>query len=216
MIADRIGGAIMARGECTLALCGGSTPVPIFESLIGAQVRWHDVAIYFGDERAVPPDDVASNFRMARQALLDHVPVRRDRIHRMKADAPDRDGAARDYERLLPLQLDLLLLGVGPDGHTASLFPGSPALSATVRRVLAVASPPPPVQPQVDRMTITPAAIEAAREIVVMVAGADKAAVLARILDGPVQPTVLPAQLARRGAWILDQAAAGQLQRRGN
>ncbi len=113
-----------------------------------------------------------------------------------------------------PPQLDLLLLGVGPDGHTASLFPQSPALLERVHRVVPAAPPPLPLQPQLRRMTITPPAIAAARQIVIMVTGADKAKLVARILEGPDQPTTLPAQLARGGTWVLDPAAAGQLQRR--
>jgi 6-phosphogluconolactonase len=115
---------------------------------------------------------------------------------------------------LLPPRLDILLLGVGPDGHTASLFPGSPALLETDRRVVAVPGPPPPIQPQVARMTITPPVIGAARHVAVLVSGIAKAALLARILEGPSDPITLPAQFARRGTWILDRAAAGQLHRR--
>lgn len=214
MIADSIDEAIAAGGECALALCGGSTPVPVYQELAARAIRWADVAIYFGDERAVPPAHPDSNFGMARHALLDRVAIPAPRIHRMEAERDDVDAAATEYDRLLPARLDLLLLGVGPDGHTASLFPNSPALGETNRRVLAVASPPPPLQPQVRRMTITPAVIAAARRVVVLVRGGEKARLLQRILEGPEQPITLPAQLARRGTWIIDQAAAGQLQRR--
>ncbi len=213
-IAAIIAAAIAARGRCELALCGGSTPVPIYDALTTIPIRWQNVAIYFGDERAVAPDDPASNFAMARRTLLDHVPILPRSVHRMEAERIDSSAAAREYGALLPDRLDLLLLGVGPDGHTASLFPGSPALAETTRRVLAVASPPLPLQPQLRRMTITPPVIAAAREIVVMATGGDKADLLARILEGPEQPTRLPAQLARRGTWMLDQAAAGHLQPR--
>ncbi len=213
-IAEIIDAAITARGCCALALCGGMTPVPIYHALTTIAIRWQDVAIYFGDERAIGPDDPASNFGMARRTLLDHVPIPPRSAHRMEAERIDYDAAAREYAALLPDRLDLLLLGVGADGHTASLFPGSPALAETTRRVLAVPSPPLPLQPQLRRMTITPPVIAAACETVVMVAGADKADLLARILEGPEQPTKLPAQLARRGTWILDQAAAGHLQPR--
>jgi 6-phosphogluconolactonase len=170
--------------------------------------------VFFGDERAVPRDDPDSNFGMACRSLLDHVSIRGDRVHRMEADCPDRAVAAEEYDRLLPPRLDILLLGVGPDGHTASLFPGSPALLETDRRVVAVPGPPPPIQPQVARMTITPPVIGAARNVAVLVSGIAKAALLARILEGPSDPITLPAQFARRGTWILDRAAAGQLHRR--
>ena len=212
MITAGIDAAIAARGECGLALCGGSTPVPVYQALAASAIRWLDVAIYFGDERAVPPGHPDSNFRMAREALLDRVAIPVQRIHRMAAERQDVEAAATEYDRLLPPRLDLLLLGVGPDGHTASLFPNSSALLEVNRRVLAVASPPPPLQPQVRRMTITPSVIAAARQVLVMVAGADKATLLARILEGPDQPNTLPAQLARSGTWVLDQAAAGHLQ----
>ena len=170
--------------------------------------------MYFGDERAVPPDHPDSNFGMARRTLLDHVPVRSDQVHRMAADRPDLAAAADDYARLLPPCLDILLLGMGPDGHTASLFPGSAALSETERLVVAVPAPPPPIAPQVARMTITPPVIDAARQVVMLVTGEGKAALLARVLDGPPDPAALPAQLARRGTWIVDRAAATQLHRR--
>jgi 6-phosphogluconolactonase len=213
-IADLINSAIDARGECALAICGGKTPVPVFQNLVGRTIRWPDVAVFFGDERAVRPEDPDSNFGMARRSLLDHIPIRPDRLHRMEADRPDRATAAEEYDRLLPRRLDILLLGVGPDGHTASLFPGSAALSETDRRVVAVPGPPPPIQPQVARMTITPPVIGAAREAVVLVNGSGKAALLSRILEGPSDPIDLPAQLALGGTWILDRAAAGQLHRR--
>jgi len=214
-IADLIDSAIDERGECSLALCGGHTPEPVLRDLVGRTIRWARVAVYFGDERAVPPDHPDSNFGMARRTLLDHVPVPGDRVHRMAADRTDLAAAAEDYAGLLPSSLDILLLGLGPDGHTASLFPGSPVLLETGRLVVAVAPPPPPIEPQVRRMTITPPVIDAARNVAVLVTGPDKAAVLARVLDGPPDPAALPAQIARRGTWIVDRAAARQLHRRG-
>lgn len=211
-IADLINAAIDERGDCSLALCGGHTPERVHEDLAARPIRWAQVAVYFGDERAVPPDHPDSNFGMARRTLLDHVPVPFDRVHRMAADRPDLAVSAEDYARLLPTCLDVLLLGLGPDGHTASLFPGSPAVLETGRMVVAV--PPPPIEPRVRRMTITPPVIQAARNVVVLVTGPDKAAVMARVLDGPSDPAALPAQIARRGTWIVDRAAASQLHRR--
>jgi 6-phosphogluconolactonase len=214
MIANRIDEAIVVRGACAFALCGGGTPVPVYQELAAMPIRWATVAIYFGDERAVPPAEPDSNFGMARHALLDRVAIPAQCVHRMEAERDDVDAAAAEYDRVLPPRLDLLLLGVGPDGHTASLFPNSPALRETRRRVLAVASPPPPLEPQLRRMTITPSVIAAARHVIVLVRGSDKAALLQRILEGPDQPIKLPAQLALRGTWVVDQAAAGQLRRR--
>jgi 6-phosphogluconolactonase len=144
---------------------------------------------------------------MVHLALLALVPIPADQVHRMEAERADRDAAARDYARLLPGQLDVLLLGIGPDGHTASLFPGSAALDERQRLVLPVIGAKPPA----ERMTITPPVIEAARKVVVIVSGGDKAAMVARAIEGPLAPQAVPAQLARRGTWFLDQAAAARL-----
>lgn len=213
MAADRIAEsvlrAIAERGECSIALSGGSTPEPVYRCLAGAAgagVRWDLVRCYFGDERAVPPDDPGSNFHMAKRALLDRVPLRPDRIHRMRGEAEDLDAAAADYARTLPAPLDLLLLGMGADGHTASLFPGSPALREA-RWVVPSISPRPPRR----RLTITPPVIAAAREVLVMVRGAAKASLLARVLEGPQDPERYPVQLAIGGRWLVDDAAVTEL-----
>jgi 6-phosphogluconolactonase len=200
--------SIRARGRCALALAGGRTPEPVYRELAqAADVDWSRVSVFFGDERAVPPDDAESNYRMVRAALLSRVPIPAARVHRMEAERADRDLAAREYERLLPAALDILVLGVGPDGHTASLFPGSAALDARRRLVVPVIGTKPPA----ERLTITPPVIEAAQRVAVLVTGADKAAVVARALEGLLAPREVPAQLARRGAWFVDRAAAGRL-----
>jgi 6-phosphogluconolactonase len=200
--------SIRARGRCALALAGGRTPEPVYRELAqAADVDWSRVSVFFGDERAVPPDDAESNYRMVRAALLSRVPIPAARVHRMEAERADRDLAAREYERLLPAALDILVLGVGPDGHTASLFPGSAALDERRRLVVPVVGTKPPA----ERLTITPPVIEAAQRVAVLVTGADKAAVVARALEGPLAPREVPAQLARRGAWFVDRAAAGRL-----
>ncbi len=213
-IRELIDSALAARGECALALCGGKTPAPVYTELARYPIDWRRVTIWFGDERAVPPDAADSNYEMARRSLLARAPIPPANVHRMAAERRDADVAAREYESALPVHLDLLLLGIGPDGHTASIFPGSPASRENIRRVMAVASPPAPLMPQVARMTITPVVIAAARNVVVMVQGRDKATMVQRILEGPEQPTVLPAQYARGGTWIVDQAAASELQSR--
>jgi 6-phosphogluconolactonase len=174
---------------------------------LSERVSWERVAIYFGDERGVPPDDPESNFLMANETLLGRVPIPRAHIHRMEGDRADREASAQDYERLLPDRLDILLLGMGGDGHTASLFPYSSALREQRRRVLAVTSPHPPTW----RLTITPPVIREARTIGVMVSGADKAATLTRVLEGPFMPDELPVQLAREGFWFVDRAAGQRL-----
>jgi 6-phosphogluconolactonase len=200
--------AIAERGRCALALSGGRTPEPAYRELaLATSIDWPRVEIFFADERAVPPDHVDSNYRMVDLALLSRVPIPASQVYRMEAERSDRDAAAREYERRLPRRLDILLLGIGPDGHTASLFPGSPALDERQSLVLPVLGAKPPA----ERMSITPPVIEAARKIMVLASGEDKAAVVARALEGPQAPKAVPAQLARRGTWFLDQAAASQL-----
>ncbi len=203
-LAREVSAAVAARGRCALALPGGTSPGAPLAALgagaLGASVDWPRVDVYFGDERAVPPDDPESNYRMVK------VPPR---VHRMEAERKDLERAAAEYAGLLPERLDVLLLGMGPDGHTASLFPGSPALSEARRVVQVVAPKPPPV-----RLTITPPVIEAAREVAVLATGAGKADMVRRALEGPRAVREVPVQLAARGVWFLDPAAASRLERR--
>ncbi len=210
-IAAAINRAVDARGRCAIALAGGSTPRPVYWTLaqepFKSTVRWDHVWVYFGDERAVPPDHPDNNFGAAREALLKHVPVPEAQVFRMEAERADRDAAAGAYARLLPDRLDLLILGMGPDGHTASLFPGSPALEERDLRVVAVIGPKPPAA----RLTITPPVISAARDVLVLVTGEDKTMTVAIALEGPMVPRSLPVQLAREGTWMLDRAAAAGL-----
>jgi len=211
-ITEVIERTIARRGRCTLALAGGSTPRAIYACMrapaLVDRIAWQRVAIYFGDERCVPPDAEESNYRMAREELLQHMPVARATVHRMEGELADTDAAARDYAARLPSALDVLLLGMGKDGHTASLFPGAPALAERTRRVLAVQCP----APDRPRLTITPPVIDAAETVIVLVAGHDKAATVARALEGPYVPDELPIQLALRGTWLMDDAATGALQ----
>jgi 6-phosphogluconolactonase len=210
-LARELAGAIAEGGSCTLCLAGGRTPEPVYRELASdAAIDWRQVDVYFGDERAVPPDHAESNYRLVHGALLSRVGIPADQIHRMEAERPDRDAAAREYARLLPHRLDILLLGMGPDGHTASLFPGSAALAERERLVVPVIGAKPPAQ----RLTITPPVIEAARRVAVIAAGEDKAAMVARAVEGPLEPEAVPAQLARRGVWFLDRAAAARLTER--
>lgn len=200
--------AIAERGSCAVGLAGGRTPEPIYRALAsGSGVDWRRVDVFFGDERAVPPDHADSNYRMVRQALLSLVPIPASQVHRMEAERPDREAAAREYERALPPRLDVLVLGMGPDGHTASLFPGSAALDERRRLVVPVVGAKPPV----ERLTITPPVIEAARKVAVVATGEDKAAMVARAIEGLIAPKAVPVQLARRGVWFLDRAAATRL-----
>jgi 6-phosphogluconolactonase len=203
--------AVAARGRCAVALAGGTTPRATYEALatsaLAAALPWTAIDWYFGDERAVPPDHPESNYAAARGSLFAARPELVARVHRMPADAADLDAAAREYGHLLPNPLDLLLLGIGEDGHTASLFPGSPALAERSARVVPVTGPKPPN----PRLTVTPPVIESARAILVLASGAGKAEAVARALEGPLDAAAVPAQLARRGAWIVDADAAGRL-----
>ena len=207
-IAKVIEQAVADRGRASVMLAGGSTPRAVYRQLALIQgLPWEKVEIYFGDERAVPPGDSQSNYRMARESLLDAVPIPPDQVHRLLAERPDREAAADEYARQLPERLDLIILGVGEDGHTASLFPGSPALRETARKVVAVVGPQAPLH----RLTVTPPVIAAAREKIILVSGSGKAGAVAQALEGPQNPDACPAQLARDGIWIMDRAAASGL-----
>ena len=200
--------AIAERGSCTLGLAGGRTPEPVYGELAtGSSIDWRKVSVFFGDERAVPPDHPDSNYLTVHLALLSRVPIPSGNIHRMEAERADREAAAREYERLLPSRFDVLLLGMGQDGHTASLFPGSAALDERHRLVLPVLGSKPPA----ERLTITPPVIEAARKVAVIATGAGKALMVARAIEGPLAPKSVPVQLARPGCWFLDRAAAARL-----
>ena len=211
-------GAIAERGRFAVALAGGSTPEATYEVLArdhAGDVDWPNVHVFFGDERTVPPDHEDSNYRMAREALLDHVPV--GSVHRMRGELPP-DEAVASYEGDLeeffaevPPVLDLVMLGIGDDGHTASLFPETPALGVTDR--LAVANPV--ARLDTTRLTLTVPVLNAARKVRFLVAGAGKAEALAEILEGEADPRQYPAKLVRPPGggptWMIDWAAAGAL-----
>lgn len=199
---------VAARGSCSLALTGGQTPRPVYLRLAALPgIPWHAITVFFGDERAVPPDHPESNYRLALETLLSRVAVPPVQIYRMEAERTDREAAAREYAALLPAPLDLLLLGIGADGHTASLFPHAPALSERQRRVVPAVGG----LPVRARLTITPPVIAEARRLLVMATGADKARAVAAALAPDSSTEALPARLARRGTWILDRAAAAEL-----
>lgn len=213
-LAESIAAVLASRGHCTIALSGGRTPGPVYTALAAGdsnRIDWNRVDVYFADERGVPPDDPESNYRMVRETLLTRVPVPAAQVHRVKGESPDLEGAAAAYARELPDALDVLVLGMGADGHTASLFPRSPAVLEQRRRAMVVESPKPPRR----RITITPPTITAARHVAVLVTGREKAPAVARALEGDAAPLDVPAVLARppHGVWILDVAAAGQLPR---
>ncbi len=224
-IAERAQVAVESRGSFAIALAGGSTPRAVYERLARAPLRdampWPQMYVFWGDERAVPLDSADSNYRMARESLLDHVPIPSDQIKPMPAHHADLEAAARHYERVIrcfvpgePPRFDLILLGMGPDGHTASLFPRSPALDEAPRLVIPTLEAPLP--PQVRRLTLTATLINAAAEVVFLVTGVDKAARLRDVLEGPSRPVELPAQLIHPTdgelRWMIDRAAAAELQ----
>ena len=201
--------AIAGRGVCTVCLAGGRTPEPVYRELASASThrlveRWRCSSATSARFRPIIPTATTS---WCTGFCSPACPIPAGQVHRMEAERSDREAAAREYERSLPSQLDILVLGMGPDGHTASLFPGSAALDEHQRLVVPVIGAKPPPQ----RLTITPLVIEAARRVAVIATGGDKAAMVARAIEGPLSPKDVPVQLARRGTWFLDQAAAGRL-----
>jgi len=208
-IADALKAAISAEGSASLALAGGTTPRAAYEALAKIWgIDWSKVSVYFGDERAVLPTHPDSNFAMAQAALFSKVTLPEANIHRIEAENPDQDAAARAYEALLPARISVMVLGIGEDGHTASLFPGSPALNERTRKVLPVVGPKPPPQ----RLSITPPVIEAAELCIVLATGAGKAEPVRRALKDALDIHTTPSGLARNGLWLLDPAAAALLQ----
>jgi len=202
---------VVEHGTFELVLAGGKTPVRAYQLLAERsgdnRTLWDNTHVFWGDERCVPPDHVESNYGIARRWLLDPLQIPTSQIHRIPADGPDPHEAAEQYESVFPLRPGLLLLGMGADGHTASLFPGSPALDETTKRFVAVEAP---VEPRL-RITITPPAIAAAREVMVLTFGANKAAALRRVFspEGDVRET--PARLVRDAVWLVDSGAVGGL-----
>jgi 6-phosphogluconolactonase len=223
--------AVKRRGTFIAALSGGSTPQRLYE-LLGrdpwlSTVPWGQVQLLWGDERCVPPDSPESNYRMAREAFVARVPILPENIFRMRGEDDPAEAAVAYEMRLRELGgqtgatllgapvIDLVLLGTGSNGHTASLFPHSAALRVEERLAVAVEVP--------DlgwRLTLTVPVINAARHVVFVATGDEKAAVLARILQGPPGSDELPAQLIAprpgRLTWLLDEAAAVRLHGRGS
>ncbi|MDQ4035338.1 MAG: 6-phosphogluconolactonase [Chloroflexota bacterium] len=211
--------AIDERGVFRVALSGGGTPKQVYPLLLeparrGA-VDWEAVEFFWGDERAVPPDHPDSNFGVAYGMLISQLPsVRPDHIHRMPAEAPDLDAAALSHESELrlafgarggePPAFDLIWLGMGPDGHTASLFPGSEGLDEDQRWVIGNFAP----SQDAWRMTLTFPVLNAGREVLFVVTGGDKADALREVRDGG---SSLPAARVDGGQveWLIDAAAAG-------
>jgi 6-phosphogluconolactonase len=214
------GSAISARGRFSVALSGGGTPGRTYELLAGApyreQVDWAGVHVFWGDERCVPWDDPRNNARAAYLALLSRVPLPGDQIHPLDCTGNPEAGARR-YEALLreffgggPPRLDLVFLGLGENGHTASLFPHTPVLKEQERWAAAVYV----AEQDIYRVTLTAPLLNQAARLVFLVAGAAKAGVLQEVRQGAPDPERLPAQLigpvSGELLWLVDQAAAGQ------
>lgn len=209
--------AIAARGRFAIALTGGSTPGPMHRALARAPHRdaiaWQKVDVFFGDERAVPPDAPQSNYRAARETLLDHVPIPSAQVHRIEAERSDLAAVARGYEatlrRVCGGALDLLVVGLGKDAHVLSLWPGSALVEE--RSSLVVASVDPPMDPPLSRVTLTPAAVEAAQSVLAIATSAAKHAALERALHADDDPRAVPAHVLRRARevrFVVDRAAA--------
>jgi 6-phosphogluconolactonase len=210
-----------ARGLFSIALSGGSTPRELHLKLTAPpfrdEIQWERVHVFFGDERCVPPEDPQSNYRMAAETLLSRVPIPPSQIHRMQGELPPAE-AALAYERELkdffktePPRLDVILLGMGDNGHTASLFPGLTAVHEQQRWVVAEYV----AEVGMWRITLTPLVINLARQVIFLVAGAGKASMLRRVLEGPFTPDELPAQIVRPSpgevVWLVDSSAAAEL-----
>ena len=215
--------AIVTRGRFTIALSGGGTPRRLYGLLASepysSQIDWELVDIFWSDERCVPPDDPESNYRMAQEVMLSHLSIPVAQVHRMPADRPDRDAASLDYTREMQRvfstngipEFDLIQLGMGPEGHTASLFPHQPSLHETQRLVMPVSVPKPPP----DRLTFTPPILNAARNVLFLATGSDKADALRAVIEGPYNPDEYPAQIVRppngEVTWMVDSAIAQKL-----
>jgi 6-phosphogluconolactonase len=216
--------AIGKRGRFAVALAGGATPAALYRRLtqpdLARRVDWERALIAFGDERCTPPDHAYSNYRMARETLLDHAPIPSDHVLRMPGEAPGEAAAVRYAEMLrcafdltpdeLP-RFDLILLGIGADGHTASLFPGMPVLKES-KRVVAYTEVPPYVTPAISRLTLTFPVLNAAASVIFLATGTAKAEAVQRALAraegvpaAHVQPT------AGHLAWLLDSGAAREV-----
>ena len=218
--------AVRAKGSFDVSLAGGSTPKALYSLLVNdptlrSQVPWDKLHLFFGDERHVPPDHPDSNFRMATEAMISKSPLKPAQVTRIKAEYPDAERAALEYEKALREyfklkdaeypRFDLLLVGMGNEGHTLSLFPGTKALHPDGRIVVSNWIG----KLYTERITLTAPAANNAAEIIFMVTGADKACALKAVLEGPFEPEQLPAQLLQpkngKLLWLVDAAAGSML-----
>ncbi len=213
---------VSRRGQkATVALSGGSTPKILFKILAdkyAEKIDWNQLEIFFGDERSVPPDHPDSNFKTATDLWLSRVPIPEDQVHRMEAEADDLDGAAQRYEDVIRERVtvnpngnpvfDLIWLGMGGDGHTASLFPGTEALHETQRMVVGNEVP----QLQTQRMTFTYPLLNASSHVQFLVTGKEKAPIIKEISEGQGEyPSGEVAPTYGALEWLIDEAAAAEL-----
>jgi 6-phosphogluconolactonase len=210
-IAALAGRLLAERPRFDLACSGGRSPLALLRALARpgrlTTAQWRCVHLWFTDERAVAPDDPAANARVVLEALRGETGLPPAVVHRPRAEADDLEAAAREYETALPAALDLVVLGLGEDGHIASLFPGSPLLADGPRRVAVVRDSP---KPPPRRITFTPRTLAAAREVVVLGLGAEKAEAVARALSREGSPAEVPARLLRGRHWWIDRPAAAK------
>jgi len=218
--------AVLGRGRAYIALSGGSTPKAMGQVLVTPEfqrrITWPYVEIFWDDERWVPLDSEESNAGVAKRGFLDQTPIPEKNVHAYDTNAEDPKLAAAEMEAKVravlpedefPPRFDLILLGMGDDGHTASLFPGTPAIRENSKLVLSHHVP----KLDTERLTFSPPLINAARQVVFLVSGAGKAPVLRKVLEGDYQPELLPSQVVRptngRLVWLVDAAAAADLSR---
>jgi 6-phosphogluconolactonase len=218
--------AVRGKGSFNLALAGGSTPKALYSLLVNdpalrTQVPWDKIHLFFGDERHVAPDHPDSNFRMATEAMISRAPLKPEQVTRIKGEYPNAEQAALEYEKALRdyfklkdgeyPRFDLVLAGMGNEGHTLSLFPGTKALHADGR--IAVRNWVGKLYS--ERITLTAPAASNAAQVIFMVTGTDKAPALKAVLEGPFEPEQLPAQLLQpkngKLLWLVDTAAGGML-----
>ncbi|MDF1683527.1 MAG: 6-phosphogluconolactonase [Legionellaceae bacterium] len=207
-IQNRIFQVIEEQGFCHMMLTGGQTVIPLYQHLASTCALPLDkIHFWFGDERCVSPDHPESNYSLVKNTLFSD-DLERYAVERIQAEKPDREAAAKAYEALLPARIDILLLGMGEDGHIASLFPHSSALSVTHRRIVPTIGSKLPF----ERMTITPGVILSAKTLFLLVTGAEKGKTLARSLRGEETCDTLPVCLTLHGTWLLDRDAAAQIE----
>jgi 6-phosphogluconolactonase len=219
LIIQQANAAIEARGSWSIVLSGGSTPRPVYQTIAARkdQINWDHTYIFWGDERCVLPDDPESNFRMAKETFLDEVPISKQNIFRILGEIPP-ETAAQDYQGTIDAhfyqvekRFDTLLLGLGDDGHTASLFSGTTALAEADSWVVATRNP----HNRTERVSLTFPAINSARSVLFLITGENKADIVSDVIQNPAVPPHYPAKrvtgLDTPPIWVLDQTAASQL-----